>query len=74
MQQKSLMFVYFVLLQIIDATRKGCLARFINHSCRPNCVTQKWVIGKTMRIGIFTSRNIKAGEELTFDYKFERYG
>ncbi|KAI9279736.1 hypothetical protein BC943DRAFT_297902 [Umbelopsis sp. AD052] len=68
---------YFMTLksdEIIDATRKGCLARFINHSCRPNCVTQKWVVGKTMRIGIFTSRNIKAGEELTFDYKFERYG
>ncbi|KAM3586802.1 hypothetical protein VKS41_001857 [Umbelopsis sp. WA50703] len=68
---------YFMTLksdEIIDATRKGCLARFINHSCRPNCVTQKWVIGKTMRIGIFTSRSIKAGEELTFDYKFERYG
>lgn len=46
----------------------------MNHSCNPNCVTQKWVIGKKMRIGIFTSRTIKAGEELTFDYKFERYG
>lgn len=46
----------------------------MNHSCNPNCVTQKWVIGKKMRIGIFTSRPIKAGEELTFDYKFERYG
>lgn len=46
----------------------------MNHSCNPNCVTQKWVIGKKMRIGIFTSREITAGEELTFDYKFERYG
>ncbi|KAI9314641.1 hypothetical protein BX666DRAFT_1862601 [Dichotomocladium elegans] len=68
---------YFMTLkndEIIDATRKGCLARFINHSCNPNCVTQKWVIGKTMRIGLFTMRSIKAGEELTFDYKFERFG
>lgn len=46
----------------------------MNHSCNPNCVTQKWVIGKKMRIGIFTCRMITAGEELTFDYKFERYG
>jgi hypothetical protein len=46
----------------------------MNHSCNPNCITQKWVIGKKMRIGIFTSRAITAGEELTFDYKFERYG
>ncbi|KAI9254246.1 hypothetical protein BY458DRAFT_328323 [Sporodiniella umbellata] len=68
---------YFMTLksdEVIDATKKGCLARFMNHSCNPNCVTQKWVIGKKMRIGIFTSRSIKAGEELTFDYKFERYG
>ncbi|KAI7873100.1 uncharacterized protein EV154DRAFT_431239 [Mucor mucedo] len=68
---------YFMTLkndEIIDATKRGCLARFMNHSCNPNCVTQKWVIGKKMRIGIFTSRPIKAGEELTFDYKFERYG
>ncbi|GAB5586052.1 hypothetical protein Unana1_00952 [Umbelopsis nana] len=74
---EGLRHFYFMTLksdEIIDATRKGCLARFINHSCRPNCVTQKWVIGKTMRIGIFTSKNIMAGEELTFDYKFERYG
>lgn len=50
------------------------MARFINHSCNPNSVTQKWVVGKTMRIGIFTKRAVKAGTELTFDYKFERYG
>ncbi|CDH49359.1 histone-lysine n-methyltransferase [Lichtheimia corymbifera JMRC:FSU:9682] len=68
---------YFMTLkndEIIDATRKGCLARFINHSCNPNSVTQKWVVGKSMRIGLFTMRPVKAGEELTFDYKFERYG
>ncbi|KAG0191058.1 histone methyltransferase set2 [Apophysomyces sp. BC1034] len=76
-ETEGLKHYYFMTLktdEIIDATKKGCLARFINHSCNPNCVTQKWVIGKKMRIGIFTSRAIKAGQELTFDYKFERYG
>lgn len=36
---------YFLSLdgnEFIDAQKKGNLARFINHSCRPNCVTQKW--------------------------------
>ncbi|KAI8085783.1 uncharacterized protein B0P05DRAFT_533685 [Gilbertella persicaria] len=73
----GLQHYYFMTLktdEIIDATKKGCLARFINHSCNPNCVTQKWVVGKNMRIGIFTKRPIQAGSELTFDYKFERYG
>ncbi|KAJ1666901.1 hypothetical protein EV178_001815 [Coemansia sp. RSA 1646] len=57
---------------IIDATRKGCIARFINHSCSPNCVLQKWMVGGAIRLGIFVERPIKRGEEITFDYKFER--
>ncbi|KAI8972717.1 hypothetical protein BDB01DRAFT_455123 [Pilobolus umbonatus] len=76
-ESAGLKHYYFMTLktdEIIDATKKGCLARFINHSCNPNSVTQKWVVGKHMRIGIFTRRPIKAGSELTFDYKFERYG
>ena len=47
-----------------DANVGGNLARFINHSCRPNCYSQ--VIGRT--IWIRAARNIEAGEELTYDY------
>ncbi|KAI9234276.1 MAG: hypothetical protein BYD32DRAFT_464544 [Podila humilis] len=68
---------YFMSLQsdeVIDATKKGCLARFINHSCNPNCHLEKWVVGPKLRIGIFSIKRINAGDELTFDYQFERYG
>lgn len=46
----------------------------MNHSCSPNCELQKWVVGNQMRIGIFTIKDVAEGDELTFDYKFERYG
>lgn len=68
---------YFMALrsdEIIDATVKGNLTRFINHSCEPNCETQKWTVNGDLRIGFFTIKNVQAGEEITFDYQFQRYG
>jgi uncharacterized protein len=47
-----------------DAAVGGNIARFINHSCRPNCWIE--VAGKT--IWIRASRSIRRGEELTYDY------
>jgi uncharacterized protein len=47
-----------------DAAVGGNLARYINHSCRPNCYTE--VAGDT--IWIRAARNIRRGEELTYDY------
>lgn len=47
-----------------DASVGGNLARFINHACQPNCYSR--VIGHT--IWICASRNIAAGEELTYHY------
>lgn len=68
---------YFMTLRpnkIIDATCKGNLSRFLNHSCAPNCETQKWIVGGRIKIGLFTLKSIKCGTELTFDYKFVRFG
>ena len=53
---------------------QGALGRFVNHSCEPNCETQKWLVRGELAIGLFALRDIKAGEELTFDYNFDRYG
>ncbi|KAL6755278.1 hypothetical protein V8C86DRAFT_2681836 [Haematococcus lacustris] len=60
--------------EVIDACRKGNRARFINHSCDPNCETQKWLARGELAIGLFAVKDIHKGEELTFDYNFERYG
>ena len=49
---------------VVDASVGGNLARFINHSCRPNCYAQ--VMRGT--IWIRASRAIAVGEELTYDY------
>ncbi|KAJ1424978.1 SET domain [Sesbania bispinosa] len=58
----------------IDATRKGSLARFINHSCQPNCETRKWNVLGEIRVGIFAKHDIPIGTELAYDYNFEWYG
>lgn len=59
--------------EVIDPTHKGNIARFINHSCEPNCLTQKWNVLGEVVVGIFALRDIEFGEELTFDYKFDVY-
>ena len=60
--------------ETIDAAERGNAGRFLNHSCEPNCETQKWMVNGELCIGIFALRDVAAGEELTFDYNFERYG
>ncbi|ANM59092.1 SET domain [Arabidopsis thaliana x Arabidopsis arenosa] len=60
--------------EAIDATKKGSLARFINHSCRPNCETRKWNVLGEVRVGIFAKESISPRTELAYDYNFEWYG
>lgn len=59
---------------VIDACKKSNHARFINHSCDPNCETQKWTVRGETKIGIFACRDIPAGTELTFDYQLDSLG
>jgi SET domain-containing protein len=51
---------------VIDAAVGGNAARWINHSCGPNCETEENDDG---RVFIYAKRDIEAGEELTYDYK-----
>lgn len=59
---------------IIDATQQGNVSRFINHSCDPNAETQKWTVNGDLRVGFFARKSLKSGDEVTFDYQFQRYG
>ncbi|XP_054270577.1 histone-lysine N-methyltransferase trithorax-like [Macrosteles quadrilineatus] len=55
---------------VVDATMHGNAARFINHSCEPNCYSKVVDILGKKHILIFALRKIVQGEELTYDYKF----
>lgn len=57
---------------VIDATKKGGIARFINHCCSPSCTARIIKVDGKKRIVIYALRDIEANEELTYDYKFER--
>ena len=51
--------------RVIDGSTRSNRARYINHSCRPNCEADETDEG---RVFIKALRKIKAGEELNYDY------
>nr|GLL37094.1 histone-lysine N-methyltransferase ATXR7-like [Ipomoea trifida] len=55
---------------VVDATKRGGVARFINHSCEPNCYTKVISLEGQKKIFIYAKRHIAAGEEITYNYKF----
>ena len=60
--------------RIVDATMIGCMARFMNHCCRPNAYAKVINVdtdqGPDKKIVVFANRDIDVGEEITYDYKF----
>jgi SET domain-containing protein len=52
--------------RVIDASIGGNAARWINHSCEPNCEAFE---DNTKKIFVETLRTIRPGEELTYDYR-----
>ncbi|XP_061436740.1 histone-lysine N-methyltransferase NSD2-like isoform X1 [Lethenteron reissneri] len=60
--------------RIIDAGPKGNFSRFMNHSCQPNCETQKWTVNGDTRVGLFAVSDIPCGTELTFNYNLDCLG
>ncbi|KAK7250849.1 hypothetical protein RIF29_33575 [Crotalaria pallida] len=60
---------------VIDATRYGNVSRFINNSCSPNLVSHQVLVEsmdcELAHIGLYASRDIALGEELTYNYRYE---
>jgi len=57
----------------VDATMAGNVARFMNHSCAPNCFSKVLEVGKgahDKHIVVYAKRNLQVGEELQYDYQF----
>lgn len=55
--------------KMIDGNVPENTARYINHSCKPNCEAD----GPSGKVFIMALRRIKAGEELTYDYGDEYF-
>ncbi|KAI9003784.1 hypothetical protein DFJ74DRAFT_418262 [Hyaloraphidium curvatum] len=71
---RAIYFLAYEEGEVIDACRRGSEARFVNHSCEPNTHIEKWRVNGEFCVGVFASRAIPAGAELTYDYKFESVG
>lgn len=56
---------------VVDATMRGGQARFLNHSCNPNCRATIINIGNQQTISFYAIRNIKPHDEITFNYNME---
>eukprot|EP00644_Phytophthora_capsici_P018600 jgi/Phyca11/127978/e_gw1.73.199.1 len=54
-------------IEVIDATHIGGQMRFVNHSCDPNYVFEKWNVRGFERCGVFTMREVHTGEGFVVD-------
>jgi SET domain-containing protein len=55
----------------IDAKKTQTPAKFLNHSCEPNCILEQWAVNGLPRMVFFAIEDIKSGDELTFVYHWE---
>ncbi|XP_052195621.1 histone-lysine N-methyltransferase SUVR5 isoform X2 [Diospyros lotus] len=60
---------------VIDAMNYGNVSRYLNHSCSPNLVSRQVLVEtidcQLAHIGLYASRDIAAGEELTYNFRYK---
>jgi histone-lysine N-methyltransferase ASH1L len=61
-----------IILVYIDASNDDGLARYINHSCNPNCKLIQWYVKGLPRMCFFAIKEIEKGAELTFNYNWSK--
>ena len=57
--------------EYLDPSRRGSIARFMNHSCEPNSTMEIWTVKGELRACVYTKKAVGANDELTFDYGWE---
>jgi hypothetical protein len=55
----------------VNAASKGNFSARLSHSCDPNCRTVPMAAGGRLTIGVWTTREVAPGEELTLDFACE---
>ena len=58
--------------QYIDGNIKGNIAKYVNHSCKPNCQLHIVSVDSKLRACLFATKFIRKGNELTFDYLWDK--
>jgi SET domain-containing protein len=55
----------------INGDKNGGSARYMNHSCNPNCELLKWGVDGLPRTCYFAKKNIKSRMEFRFNYNWD---
>ncbi len=56
----------------INGDKNGEPAKYMHHSCNPNCELVQWGVDGLPRMCFFAKKNIKSGMEFTFDYNWDQ--